>query len=77
MRFSFYNTIEKSQFFLKKFKEDNFLEQRKTNNYQNMFKRTITAENIMNIVKQSKEKYKIGSWLPLSYIWMLPVNVGL
>ena len=77
MRFSFYNTIEKSQFFLKKFKEDNFLEQRKTNNYQNMFKRTITVENIMNIVKQSKEKYKIGSWLPLSYIWMLPVNVGL
>ena len=61
MRFSFYNTIEKSQFFLKRFKEDNFLEQRKTNNYQNMFKRTITAENIMNIVKQSKEKYKIGS----------------
>ena len=61
MRFSFYNTIEKSQFFLKKFKEDNFLEQRKTNNYQNMFKRTITVENIMNIVKQSKEKYKIGS----------------
>jgi len=61
MRFSFYNTIEKSQFFLKRFKEDNFLEQRKTNNYQNMFKRTITVENIMNIVKQSKEKYKIGS----------------
>jgi hypothetical protein len=61
MRFSFYNTIEKSQFFLRRFKEDTFLEQRKTNNYQNMFKRTITAENIMDIVRRSKEKYKIGS----------------
>lgn len=43
MRFSFYNTIEKSEHFLKKFKEDTFLQERGTNTYQNMFRRTITV----------------------------------
>jgi hypothetical protein len=43
MRLSFYNTIEKSDYFIKKFKEDAFLSERKTNKFQNMFRRNITA----------------------------------
>lgn len=62
MRFSFYNTIEKSDHFLRKFKEDCFIEERKTNNYQNMFKRTITSENILTILNKVNQKYKMGLW---------------
>ena len=39
-----------------------FLKERGSNNYQNMFKRTITTEKIMDILNRSKEKMRFGNY---------------
>lgn len=60
MRFSFYNTIEKSDYFNNKFRQDHYLDERRTNNFQNMFNRTITADSLLNLLQSSRQKLKVG-----------------
>lgn len=60
MRFTFYNTIEKSSYFFDRFKEDSSLSFRRTNNFQNMMRRAITTEKILYQLSKSKEKLKMG-----------------
>ena len=60
MRFSFYNTVEKSEYFLSKFKDDRQMQLRRTNKYQNMFNRKILAEEIVFLLSKSKEKMRNG-----------------
>ena len=60
MRLSFYNTIDKSSYFVGRFREEESLPFRRTNNFQNMMERAIASERIVGLLGKRKKEMKQG-----------------
>ena len=60
LRFTFYNNHEKNKNMMDKYWKDESLEQRGSNEYQNVFNRTIVEDSLVRLLGQIDRKRRKG-----------------
>lgn len=56
MNLTFYNTKEKSNIYMGKFNDDQYLDQRSTPAFQNMLNRAVVADKIIEEAKRANSR---------------------